>query len=104
MAFSSEAIPPVELGIPSHRVHNFSADVNKSALKEYLDLLEEEREMAEERILWEKVKAEQYFNKRVRPRAFRVGDLVLKRSGVAGPNEGKMGPRWEGPYLIIANN
>lgn len=52
----------------------------------------------------ENKKAEQYFNKRVRPRTFKVGYLVLKRNGVAVQNERKMGPRWEGFYLVVANN
>ncbi|KAG2717295.1 hypothetical protein I3760_03G168400 [Carya illinoinensis] len=46
----------------------------------------------------------QYFNKRVRPKTFKVGDLVLKKSGVTTQIEGKIGPKWKGPYLVIANN
>lgn len=51
-------------------------------MEEYLDLLEEEKEIVEVRMLHEKAKAEQYFNKRIRPRNFMVGDLILKKSGV----------------------
>lgn len=39
-----------------------------------------------------KRKTEQYFNKRVRSRSFKVGDLVLKEIGLIIAEEAKLGP------------
>ena len=42
------------------------------------------------------------YNKRVKPRTFQPGDLVLRRvfENTADPNAGKFQPNWEGPSLI----
>ena len=42
------------------------------------------------------------FDKKVRPRSFQVGDLVLREVSLAtrNPKEGKLGPNWEGPYVV----
>ncbi|KAG6658137.1 hypothetical protein CIPAW_04G139400 [Carya illinoinensis] len=44
------------------------------------------------------------FNKWVCPRAFKVGDLVLKQKGTTTRDKGKLGPQWEGPYVVTGNN
>ncbi|XP_042972854.1 uncharacterized protein LOC122304663 [Carya illinoinensis] len=93
LAYGCEVVPLVEIGLSGFRTLYFSVPQNDKAREEFLDLLEEEREIAEARILHEKNKAEQYFNKRVRPRTFKIGDLVLKESWVTTKEEGKLGPR-----------
>ena len=42
------------------------------------------------------------YNKRVRPRVFQPGDLVLRRvfENTADPTTGKFQPNWEGPYIV----
>ena len=41
------------------------------------------------------------FNKKVRPRVFEEGDLVLKKCNQAMPNRrGKFAPTYEGPYVV----
>lgn len=48
---------------------------------------------------------EHYFSKSVNPRMFKVGDLVLKETEPTTlPVEGKLGPRWEGPYVVTASH
>ncbi|KAL0461426.1 UNVERIFIED_CONTAM: hypothetical protein Slati_0030200 [Sesamum latifolium] len=46
LAYGTEAIIPAELGMPSHRVINFSEECNTELLKESLDLIEELSEKA----------------------------------------------------------
>ena len=104
LAYGCEAVAPVEIGLPSHRTSQFSPQHNNAAIEEHLDLIEEQRDMAEARTAREKLRAERYFNKRVKPRSFKVGDLVLRKSGVTTQSEGKMGSRWEGPYIVVANS
>ena len=42
------------------------------------------------------------FNKKVNPRTFKVGDLVLRKMEALGRanEQGKVTPNWEGPYKI----
>ena len=42
--------------------------------------------------------------KKVNPREFKVGDLVLRKvvGNKKDPREGKLGPNWEGPYRITS--
>lgn len=43
------------------------------------------------------------FNKRVRPRSFQVGDLVLSVRRpiiITRKTGGKFQPKWDGPYLV----
>ena len=42
------------------------------------------------------------YNRRVKPRVFRPGDLVLRKlfENTADPTTGKFQPNWEGPYVV----
>ncbi|XP_041011393.1 uncharacterized protein LOC121255183 [Juglans microcarpa x Juglans regia] len=86
LAFGSEVVTPVEVGLPTHRTCHFSQSENGTALKEQLDLLEEKRDEVQN--ILNKGKTKRYFNKRVMPRTFRVGDLVLKEVGVTIQDKG----------------
>ncbi|KAL0440070.1 UNVERIFIED_CONTAM: hypothetical protein Slati_2490000 [Sesamum latifolium] len=44
LVYDTEAIIPAELGMPSHRVMNFSEECNENLLRKNLDLIEELRE------------------------------------------------------------
>ncbi|KAL0448849.1 UNVERIFIED_CONTAM: hypothetical protein Slati_1441300 [Sesamum latifolium] len=80
LVYGTEAIIPAELGIPYHRVMNFSEECNRDLLKENLDLIEELREKAFIRIQRYKNTMINSYNKRARARSFQVGDLVLRRA------------------------
>ena len=46
-------------------------------------------------------RVERAFNKKVRPRFFKEGDLVLKKHNQAMPDHrGKFAPTYEGPYMV----
>ncbi|KAL0303062.1 UNVERIFIED_CONTAM: hypothetical protein Sradi_6174300 [Sesamum radiatum] len=94
LVYGTEAIIPAELGIPSHRVMNFSVECNEN-----LDLIEELREKAFLCIQRYKNIMINSYNKRVKTRSFQVGDLVLRRAD-ALKSVGKLDPTWEGPYKI----
>ena len=44
-----------------------------------------------------------YYNAKVKPRKFFIGDLVLRKVTLAtkDPTQGKLGPNWEGPYKVV---
>ncbi|KAL0427418.1 UNVERIFIED_CONTAM: hypothetical protein Slati_2916600 [Sesamum latifolium] len=50
LVYETEAVTPAELGMPSHRIVNFSEECNTDFLKESLDLIEELREKAFTRV------------------------------------------------------
>ena len=41
------------------------------------------------------------FDRKVVPRDYRPGDLVLKKVEASGKHVGKLEPNWEGPYRIV---
>ncbi|GKV51004.1 hypothetical protein SLEP1_g57682 [Rubroshorea leprosula] len=102
LAFGTEAVIPVEIGVPSFRVTHFDEGRNGQLLRENLDLLAEVREEARLRTLVYKQKLANFYNKRVRPRTFKIGDLVLRKAGLTGfeTRFGKLAPNWEGPYAV----
>ncbi|GKV51226.1 hypothetical protein SLEP1_g57895 [Rubroshorea leprosula] len=102
LAFGTEAVIPVEIGVPSFWVTHFDEGRNGQLLRENLDLLAEVREEARLRTLVYKQKLANFYNKRVRPRTFKVGDLVLKKAGLTGfeTRFGKLAPNWKGPYAV----
>ncbi|KAL0345684.1 UNVERIFIED_CONTAM: hypothetical protein Sradi_4399700 [Sesamum radiatum] len=99
LVYGTEAIIPAELGIPSHRV--MSEECNENLLRENLDLIKELREKAFLRIQRYKNIMIKSYNKRVKSRSFRVGDLVLRRANALKPIS-KLDPTWEGPYKVTS--
>ena len=102
LAFGTEAVAPVEVGIKSPRVELASEEQNDEALRLNLELLDERLEQVQQRTEEYQRKTARYYNKRVKPRSYAPGDLVLKKLLPArkNPAHGKLGPNWEGPYII----
>ena len=102
LAFGAEAIAPVDVGLKSPRVDFASAKHNEEILRLNLDLLEEKREQVLRRAEDYRIKTTKYYDRRVRPRSFKADDLVLKKLLPArkDPKHGKLGPNWEGPYVV----
>ncbi|GKU90859.1 hypothetical protein SLEP1_g4803 [Rubroshorea leprosula] len=63
LAFGTEAVIPVEIGVPSFRVTHFDEGRNGQLLRENLDLLAEVREEARLRTLVYKQKLANFYNK-----------------------------------------
>ena len=102
LAFGTEAVAPVEVGIKSPKVELASEEQNDEALRLNLELLNERREQVQQRTEEYQRKTARYYNKRVKPRSYVPRDLVLKKLLPARKNPalGKLGPNWEGPYII----
>ena len=102
LAFGTEAVASVEVGIKSPRVELASEEHNDEALRLNLELLDEKREQVQQRTEEYQRKTARYYNQRVKPRSYMSGDLVLKKLLPARKNlaHGKLGPNWEGPYII----
>ena len=102
LAFGIEAMAPVEIGLKSPRIELASVDQNKGAFRLNLDLLDEKREQVLQRIEDYQRKTTKYYNQKVKPRRYKLGDLVLKKLLPArkNPTHGKLGPNWEGLYIV----
>ncbi len=97
LAFGSEAVVPVEIGMPSDRVEHYEPTANEEELLLNLDLLEERRAMAQLRLAEYQGRMARHYNARVRPRTFQVGHLVLRRVQI---HVGALDPTWDGPFEV----
>ena len=99
MVYGSEAILPTDLDYGAPRVKAYNEQGNEASLADAMDLLDEARDIA----LLHSTKYQQalrrYHSRRVRGRAFGVGDLVLHRIQ-SNKNHHKLSAPWEGPYII----
>ena len=102
LTFSTEAIAPVKVGLKSPRIELATMEHNDEAFCLNLDLLDEKREQVLRRTEDYQRKTTRYYNQKVKPRSYTPGDLVFKKLLPArkNPAHGKLGPNWEGPYII----
>ena len=102
LAFSIEAVAPNEVGLKSPRVEFASAEHNEESFHLNLDLLEEKREQALKCAKDYQRKTARYYDRKVRPNSFKLGNLMLKilLPIRKDPTHGKLGPNWEGPYIV----
>ncbi|XP_071708007.1 uncharacterized protein [Rutidosis leptorrhynchoides] len=99
LVYGTEAVLPAEIQVLTNRTANLKE--NEENLRLNLDLMEERREAALIREAANKKKIERYYNKRVKPSVYKVEDYVLRLNSTSKVEyEGKMGPTWEGPYVI----
>ena len=104
LVYKMEVMPPFEVHIPSLRI------LAESGLKELewaqarfdqLNLIKGKclAAISHGRLYQRRVK--NAFDKKVRPRKFSEGDLVLKKvSQALRDNEGKWAPNYEGPFIV----
>ena len=102
LAFGTEVVAPVEIGLKSPRIELASVEHNEEALRLNLDLLDEKRDQVQKRTEDYQRKTARYYDQRVKPRSYKHGDLVLKKLLPARKNltNEKLGPNWEGPYIM----
>ena len=96
-----EAVIPTEIGLPTIQTATLESENEGYVIRE-LDASDELREAAAIRVTSYQRRLENFDNKRVRPRVFQPGDLVLQRvfENTADPTVGKFQPNWEGPYVV----
>ena len=75
---------------------------NEEALRLNLYLLDEKRDQVQKRAEDYQRKTTRYYDQKVKSRSYKPGDLVLKKllSARKNPTHGKLGPNWEGPYIV----
>jgi hypothetical protein len=102
LAYGTEAVIPLEVGLPTNRTALVESGGNDRALEIELDLAEEMRERALVHLASYQEQLMKSYNKNVHPREFGVGDLVLRKvlGNTKVANEGKLRANWEGPYRV----
>ncbi|GJW88546.1 reverse transcriptase domain-containing protein [Tanacetum coccineum] len=101
LTYGTEAVIPAEIGMPTLRTAEMDQTKNNEALGINLDLIEERREQAAIQEAKSKKKMEKYYNSRVRGTSFKPGDMVYRSNEAShAKDEGKLGPKWEGPYEV----
>ena len=96
-----EAVIPTEIGLPTVRTATSDPANEESMIKE-LNSSDELRESAAIRVASYQRHLANSYNKRVKPRVFQSGDLVLRKifENTADSTAGKFQPNWEGPYIV----
>ncbi|KAL0456187.1 UNVERIFIED_CONTAM: hypothetical protein Slati_0957900 [Sesamum latifolium] len=106
LVYGGEAVLPLEQQIPSLRIaiqEGLTEEENARLRLEELEALDEKRLEAQQRLECYQARLSKAFNKKVRPRSFQVGDLVLvvRRSIIITHRTGnKFLPKWDGPYVV----
>ena len=104
LVYGMEAILPVEIEMRSLRValeQQISEAKWTQSRYDQLSLLDERRLRAVDHVQAYQRKMTHAFRKRVKPRKFQKGDLVLKvLRGLINDPRGKFRPTWTGPYVI----
>ena len=76
---------------------------NDKQLTLNLDLVEEHKNQAHLRNVAYKQRISNYYDSRVKPRSFKVGNWVLKKRLLCDrvPSEGTLIPNWDGPFEVV---
>ncbi|KAL6339229.1 hypothetical protein AAG906_024380 [Vitis piasezkii] len=87
-----DAVIPTEIGLPTIRTDAAKQNDANTELGRNLDWADEVRENA----------SITYYNRKVRPRSFKNGTLVLRKvfENTVEVGAGKFQANWEGPYIV----
>ncbi|XP_066311200.1 uncharacterized protein [Miscanthus floridulus] len=99
MVYGSEAILPTDLNYGVPRVRAYNEHGAEASLEDAMDQLDEARDVALLRSAKYQQALHRYHSRRVRSRAFNIGDLVL-RLVQSNKNRHKLSPSWEGSYAV----
>ena len=101
LIYGMEAVIPTEIGLPTIRTATPKSENAESITRE-LDESDELREAAAICITSYQRHLANSYNRRVKPRVFQLGDLVLRKvfKNTTNPTAGKFQPNMEGPYVV----
>ena len=111
LVYGCEAVLPLEIQIPSLRValttEMTTEEKHRQRLQELealeLEALDDKRLQAQQQIELYQARITRAFNKKVKMRTFKKGDLVLavrKPMVMTHKTKGKFQPKWEGPFVV----
>jgi hypothetical protein len=99
LVYGAEAVLPTDIEFDAPRVVQYTEKQAKEAREDGIDLLEEAREQALARSALYQQQLRRYHSRKIRPLAFREGDLVLRWvQNTKGMH--KLSSPWEGPFIV----
>jgi ribonuclease HI/transposase InsO family protein len=99
LVYGAEAVLPADIQHDSPRVALYTEAEVKESRENDVDLLEEARELTLSRSAIYQQNLRRYHSRKINPRVFREGDLVLRLvQRTAGMH--KLSPPWEGPFIV----
>ena len=101
ITYGMKAIIPTEIGMPTIWTGILEQENAELVIKD-LDVVDELRESTTVHIASCQRHLVNSYNKRVKPRMFQPGDLILRKvfENTVNPAAGKFQPNWEVPYLV----
>ena len=99
LVYGAEAVIPTDIEFDSPRVTMYTEAEAKEAREDDVDLLEEGRLLALSRSAIYQQGLRRYHNRKVKPRSFQEGDLVLRLIQRTTGQHKLLAP-WEGPFVI----
>jgi len=110
LVYGCEAVPPLEIQIPSLRVALTAEMTNEEKHRLRLqeqEALDNKRLQAQQQIELYQARITRAFNKKVKERTFKKGDLVLavrRPMVMTHKTKGKFQLKWEGPFVVESVN
>ncbi|XP_076882168.1 uncharacterized protein LOC143530557 [Bidens hawaiensis] len=104
LVFGTEAMIPYEMVNPTARSYLQHPKTNNQDLADDLDVINELRDSTRIRMKGYQQSTIKSYNKNAMVRRFQMGDLVQIKTfqNTMDPKDGKLAPKWEGPYKIKA--
>jgi hypothetical protein len=99
LVYGAEAVLPTDIEYDAPRVAMYTETEAKEAREDAVDLLEEARELALSRTAIYQQNLRRYHSRKISPRVFHEGDLVL-RLVQRSKGRHKLSPPWEGPFIV----
>ncbi|KAK1630198.1 hypothetical protein QYE76_004513 [Lolium multiflorum] len=97
LVHGAEAVLPIKIEHDSPRVTEYDEETSRRALEDDVDALDEARDEVLSRVTKYQQDLKNYHSRRLRPRSFQVGDLVLRLNQQSTE---KLESPWLGPYII----
>ncbi|KAK1670534.1 hypothetical protein QYE76_058693 [Lolium multiflorum] len=97
LVHGAEAVLPIEIEHNSPRVVEYEEEASQRALKDDVDAVDEARDVVLSRVSAYQQNLKNYHSRRLRPRSFEVGDLVLR---LKQDGHEKLESPWLGPYIV----
>ena len=99
LVYGAEAVIPSDVEFDAPRCALYTEEEAKQAREDGVDLKEEACLLAVARSAIYQQKLRHYHSKKIRPLAFREGDLVLRRIQQSA-GQHKLSSPWEGPFVV----
>ena len=99
LVYGAEAVIPTDIEFDSPRVTMYTEEEAEEARQDGVDLLEEGRLLALSRSSIYQQSLRRYHNRKVKPRSFQQGNLVLRLIQRTA-SQHKLSAPWEGPFII----